>query len=149
MVRLGDARRFAKDFSGAVSAYETALELEPRDLDAWNNLGIAYAEVGDVPRAKDAWRGALEVRPSYCKAHNNLGSLAYRFKDWDEARTELQSTLAYCPDSAVAHYLLGNIYYGPRRDADKALFHYEAVVALNPYFDHVDVVKERVLELTW
>lgn len=146
---LGDARRFAKDFSGAVTAYEAALKLEPGDLDAWNNLGIAYAEVGDVPRAKDAWRGALEVRPSYCKAHNNLGSLAYRFKDWDEARTELQSTLAYCPDSAVAHYLLGNIYYGPRRDPDKALFHYEAVVALNPYFDHVDVVKTRVLELTW
>jgi protein O-mannosyl-transferase len=146
---LGDARRFAKDFTGAVTAYERALELEPGDLDAWNNLGIAHAEVGDVPRAKDAWRGALDVRPSYCKAHNNLGSLAYRFGEWDEARTELQSTLAYCPDSVVAHYLLGNIYYGPRRAPDKALFHYEAVVALDPYFDHVDVVKSRVLELTW
>lgn len=146
---LGDARRFADEFSGAVVAYERALELEPGDLDAWNNLGIAHAEVGDVHRAREAWRGALEVRPSYCKAHNNLGSLAYRFKEWDEARTELQSTLAYCPDSVVAHYLLGNIYYGPRRDPDKALFHYEAVVALDPYFDHVDVVKTRVLELTW
>lgn len=146
---LGDARRFAKDFSGAVTAYERALEIEPDDLDAWNNLGIAYAEVGDVHRARRAWRDALEVRPSYCKAHNNLGSLAYRFKEWEEARTELQSTLAYCPDSVVAHYLLGNIYYGPRRDREKALFHYEAVVALDPYFDHVAVVKERILELTW
>jgi len=146
---VGDARRFAKDFTGAVDAYTRSSELDPSHVDTWNNLGIAHAEVGDVGRAKKAWRAALDVRPSYCKAHNNLGSLAYRFKEWEEARRELQSTLAYCPDSVVAHYLLGNIYYGPRRDKRKARVHYETVVALDPFFDHGAVVKERLLELTW
>ena len=146
---VGDARRFAKDFSGAVRAYEQSAALDPRHVDTWNNLGIAHAEVGDVNQARKAWRAALDVRPSYCKAHNNLGSLAYRFKEWEEARRELQSTLAYCPDSVVAHYLLGNIYYGPRRDKRKARIHYEAVVALDTNFDHGATVKERLLELTW
>lgn len=146
---VGDARRFAKDFTGAVEAYARSSELDPGHVDTWNNLGIAHAEVGDVGRARKAWKAALDVRPSYCKAHNNLGSLAYRFQEWEDARRELQSTLAYCPDSVVAHYLLGNIYYGPRRDKRKARVHYEAVVRLDPYFDHATVVKERLLELTW
>ncbi len=146
---LGDAHRFAKDFDQAVIAYERAAALDPDDLDTWNNLGIAWAEVGEVERARRAWRSSLEVRPSYCKAHNNLGSLAYRFKDWDDARTELQSTLAYCPDDPIAHYLLGNIYYGPRRDPERALVHYERVVRVAPEFDHIQLVKERILELTW
>lgn len=146
---LGDAHRFAKEFEEAVVAYQRASELDPDDLDTWNNLGIAHAEVGDVDRAKQAWKAALEVRPSYCKAHNNLGSLAFRYKKWDEARTELQSTLAYCPDDPIAHYLLGNIYYGPRRDPERALVHYERVVEIAPQFDHIDLVKDRILQLTW
>ena len=146
---LGDARRFAKDFAGARVAYDRATQLDPSHLDAWNNLGIAAAEVGDADEARRAWKQALRVKPSYCKGHNNLGSLAYREQDWEEAVGELRSTLAYCPSDPIAHYLLGNIYYGPRREPDRAIAHYEAVIRIAPGFDHAPLIKERLLELTW
>ena len=146
---LGDARRFARDFAGARVAYDRATQLAPDHLDAWNNLGIAAAEVGDADEARRAWKQALRVKPSYCKGHNNLGSLAYREQDWDEAIGELRSTLAYCPGDPIAHYLLGNIYYGPRRDADRAIAHYEEVIRIAPDFDHAALIKKRLLELTW
>ena len=65
------------------------------------------------------------------------------------AEVELRSALAYCPDNAVAHWLLGNLYYGPLQERPRALRHYEELVRLHPRFEHADVAKERILELTW
>lgn len=146
---LGDARRFADDFAGARVAYARSAELDPDRLDTWNNLGIAAAEVGDLDEARRAWKRALRVKPSYCRGHNNLGSLAYRQGQWDTAIGELRSTLSYCPTDPIAHYLLGNIFYEFRRDKTKAQVHYEAVVEFAPQFDHIGMVKQRLLELTW
>jgi tetratricopeptide (TPR) repeat protein len=146
---VGDAARFARDCSTAIPAYEKVVELAPDYLDAWNNLGICRAQLGDAEGAKEAWLGALQQRPSYCRAHTNLGSLAYRQRKWEEARVELRSALAYCPENTVAHWLLGNIFYGPLRDPDKAVVHYEALVAIDPRFEHAQLAKERILELTW
>lgn len=146
---LGDAHRFAGQLNDAILAYTEATARDPAHVDAWNNLGIAAAELGDAPRARAAWAEALRIRPSSCKVHNNLGSFAVRNKDWAGAVTELTTSLAYCPEDPIAHYLLGNIYFGPLRDPKRAQRHYEAVVALAPRFDHIDLVKQRLLELTW
>ena len=146
---LGDAARFARDCTRAAPAYQKVVELDPSYLDAWNNLGICRAQLGDEDGAREAWLGALRQRPSYCRAHTNLGSLAYRQRKWDEAKVELRSSLAYCPENTVAHWLLGNIYYGPQRDVEKALIHYETLVAIDPRFEHAGLAKERILELTW
>jgi tetratricopeptide (TPR) repeat protein len=146
---LGDARRFSGDFEAAATAYQKAVVRAPEHLEAWNNLGIARAEIGDADAAREAWQAALRVRPSYCKAHNNLGSLAYRRQDWDRAITELRSTLAYCRDSVVAHYLLGRIYDGPRPDRERAIGHYQRVDELDPQFDRIELVRERLMALTF
>lgn len=145
---LGDAQRFAQHHEQAAVSFERAVELDPKNLDAWNNLGIVRAELGDA-RSADAWRAALRISPSYCKAHNNLGSLAYREKRWDAAIAEFRSTLAHCPDSVVAHYHLGNLYAGPRFSRERAIVHFEAVLTLAPTFRFAAEARQRLLELTW
>lgn len=146
---LGDALRFAGEFGPASAAYREATELDPSNLDAWNNLGITAAELGDVDGASEAWRALLRRSPTYCKAHNNLGFLALRRREWDLALVELNTTLSYCPDNVLAHWGLGNLYYGPRREPDRAIFHYQRVLDLDPDFEHVEQIRERLLELTW
>lgn len=146
---LGDAQRFAGQLEEAESSYERSVELEPANLEAWNNLGLARAEQGDAAGATEAWKAALKRRPSYCKAHNNLGSLAFRKRQWDRAIVEFRTTLSYCPESVVAHYHLGRIYDEFRPDRVRAVRHYEAVVALNPTFARIDLVRERLLALTF
>ncbi len=146
---LGDALRFAGRFEEAEEAYENAVDLDGSNLEAWNNLGVARAEIGDANGARDAWEEALQRRPSYCKAHNNLGSLAYRRQLFDQAIIEFRSSLTYCPTSVVAHYHLGRIYDEYRPDRDKAVVHYEAVVALDSGFARIEFVRERLLALTF
>lgn len=146
---LGDAYRFARALDAATEAYQEAVALDPTYLDAWNNLGISRAEVGDRAGAEAAWRAALRASPSYCKAHNNLGHLAFHHDEFDTAAAEFNSTLAYCPDNVQAHYGLGNIFYSHRRDREKAAYHYERAVALDPNFTYAPEVRRRLLELTW
>ncbi len=145
----GDVLRFAKRFQESMDAYRRALELDPDYLDAYNNLGIALAELGRSEEAKQVWRSSLKRHPTYCKAHNNLAWLYYRQKKWDEAITEFESALLWCPGNVQANYGLGNIYYGPRRDVERAVSHYQAVIQADPHFLAADLIRERLLELTW
>lgn len=146
---LGDAQRFDSQYQDAMESYEKAVELDPNHLDAWNNLGITRAELGDMAGAESAWKKVLRISPSYCKAHNNLGFLAIRQQKWDLALVELNTTLSYCADNALAHWGMGNVYYGPRPDRAKALYHYQKVLDLDATFVHREEVQQRVLELTW
>lgn len=146
---LGDALRFEGKYNPAMAAYQKATELDPSNLDAWNNLGISRAELGDVDGASEAWRSLLRRSPTYCKAHNNLGFLALRRREWDMALIELNTTLSYCPDNVLAHWGLGNVYFGPRREPERAIFHYQRVLDLDPDFQHGPEIRQRLLELTW
>ena len=85
----------------------------------------------------------------YCKAHTNLGFLAYRTQQWDEALIELKTAIVYCPENTIAHYGLGSIYYGPRRNPQKAIYHLDTLLRINPNFDYASQAREKLLDLTW
>ncbi len=144
-----DALRFAKEFDRAVIAYREAVELDNLFLDAWNNLGIALAEQGKAAEAREVWLETLQRHPSYCRAHNNLGWLYFRQRRWESALAEFRTTLSYCAGNTQAHFAMGNIYFGPRRDARRAVYHYQQVIDLDPAFPERELIKERLLQLTF
>ena len=63
------------DYAGAIEDCRQALALDPAYLNAWNNLGIALAEIGRTTEAADAWRRALAIDPGFTPARDNLGLL--------------------------------------------------------------------------
>ena len=146
---LGDAHRFAKQFEPALAAYSTCTRLDPKYFDCWNNFGITYAEMGNTKKASEVWYKVLEINPGYCKAHTNLGFLAYQQQNWEDAIVEFRSALVRCPTNVIAHYGLGLIYYRPRFDKEKAIFHFDQLLRINPNFDYASDAREKLLELTW
>jgi tetratricopeptide (TPR) repeat protein len=62
----------------AQSAYERALELAPRDVEAWNNLGTIHAALGHYEPAIAALKKALAIDPNYRNAFVNLTELEKR-----------------------------------------------------------------------
>jgi Flp pilus assembly protein TadD len=46
--------------------------LTPRDANAHNNLGIALASQGQLPRARDAFARALDISPRHPNARDNF-----------------------------------------------------------------------------
>lgn len=68
----GVAAYLRADYGAAVSAFEQHAANQPRNSDAWYNLGNAYHGAGHRGAAVWAWRRALEELPRHADARFNL-----------------------------------------------------------------------------
>jgi Flp pilus assembly protein TadD len=74
----------------AISDYTKALEINPRDAEAYYNRGIAYGEKGQYDEAISDYNKALEINPISAEAYNNLAWLlatanVTRFRNGEKA----------------------------------------------------------------
>jgi Tfp pilus assembly protein PilF len=61
------------DYASAIKWLEKAVELEPKNKDAWYYLGRAYYTRGLLPESRKAFQAALQLDPRDARAENNLG----------------------------------------------------------------------------
>ncbi|MGA7677470.1 MAG: tetratricopeptide repeat protein [Dehalococcoidia bacterium] len=60
----------------AVTVNQGIIELFPTDIDAYNRLGRAFMELGELARAKEAYSRGLELDPNNAIAQKNLQRLS-------------------------------------------------------------------------
>ena len=60
-------------YDAAIKAFSTAIEIIPRDYQAYNYRGVAWALKGNYDKAIVDYDKALEIRPRYAEAYNNRG----------------------------------------------------------------------------
>ncbi len=108
--RVADA---AADLAGkgqheaAVAEWKKAIELNPGEALAHNNLGVALSETGKRDEALAEYQKALELSPEYPEAHNNLGEVLVSMRRIGEAIPHFEKALALKPAYASAHSNLG------------------------------------------
>jgi tetratricopeptide (TPR) repeat protein len=73
------------DQEQAAERYAQVIELEPRNSDAWNNMGVSLAHAAEYERARDAFRQAIEANPSNNRARYNLADVLDELDQKDEA----------------------------------------------------------------
>ena len=64
-----------------IGSFRSALAIRPEAIAAWNNLGMALADSGDLTGAIDAYKQALQLDPKFIFAHNNLGNALQKSGD--------------------------------------------------------------------
>ena len=84
------AARSANDLSGAQCEIEELLRGDPRNADAWVQLGFIQSASGNDADARSAFGHALEIAPGYDDAKFGMAQLAYRSGDAENARHWLQ-----------------------------------------------------------
>jgi len=72
-------------YERAIAAYRRALEMDPGMVDALNAMGTAYAESGDLARAREQFEAALKLQPRSVYTYNNLGFVNYLAGDYPAA----------------------------------------------------------------
>jgi len=103
--------------------------------NAYNNLGNAYYEKGELDKAIYEYNRALSLKTNYAGAYNNLG-IAYADKGMvDEAIAHYKKALAINPNYAEAHYSLGNTYV-EKGEPDNAISEYKKAIDIKP--DYAD-----------
>lgn len=53
------------ELDSAIYYYNSALQSEPRFVEAWHNLGMCYEEKGDITRAMQSYAKALKYDPNF------------------------------------------------------------------------------------
>ncbi|MBI2987898.1 MAG: O-antigen ligase family protein [Deltaproteobacteria bacterium] len=61
-------------YQEAIQANLRTLSLHPNYINAYTNLGVAYASAGKTKAAEWAWKKALEIWPDHNDARNNLAT---------------------------------------------------------------------------
>ena len=80
LLRLGQ-------IDGAIEAYSLAVELNPRDTDAYNNRGVAYNSKGEYGFAIKDFNQAIQLNPGDAAAYNNRGTV---YVDKDEVELAIK-----------------------------------------------------------
>jgi tetratricopeptide (TPR) repeat protein len=95
---LGYAFQVGDRPAAAAAAYERAVALAPDDFQAWNNLGNARRESGDVDGAVEALARACALRPDLAVLHLNLGALLAAAGRLEDSLGAIAAAVSAAPD---------------------------------------------------
>ena len=94
----------------AIQLLKRAVEVEPKNKYAWNNLGLCYLSLRQSENAVGAFKKALEVNPYDEFAYNNLGRAYWQDRKYEEAAESFHKQLENNPLDKFAHGNLGAMY---------------------------------------
>jgi eukaryotic-like serine/threonine-protein kinase len=94
----------------ALSEFQRALELDPRNADALSGEAHSYEQAGRNADAEAAYKKAIALRPDYWDGYNVLGIFYDVQGRYDEAVAQYQHALQLTPDNATIYSNLGAAY---------------------------------------
>ena len=128
---IGAANIALKRFDEAIKHYLKAIELNPDNAEARNNLGVAYKENGDLTAAIESYQKAISLKPDYVDAYNNLGIVYNELGMNENAVTSYKKALELKPDFAEVYNNIGVAFRALGKSED-AIIHYKKAIELDP-----------------
>lgn len=110
------------------------IKRNPRNAYAYNFLGSALFETGQLEASRDAYRAALRLRPGYLGARVSLAHVLRKLGDINGSLSQANEALRQSPGDGDALYAaaLANAARGNRKTAKKQL---EGFLNTNPEFE--------------
>jgi serine/threonine protein kinase/tetratricopeptide (TPR) repeat protein len=77
----------------------------PNDSVPSNNLGVAYARIGDFEKSIASARDSMKIDPNSTNAHVGLSAAYFQLNRFDEAKQIEEQSLKQFPDSEFVHWI--------------------------------------------
>ncbi|QIK95924.1 tetratricopeptide repeat protein [Sphingomonas sp. HDW15A] len=125
-----------------LSVYDDAVAVDPRDSYARYNRALAYARLGDFPRAIEDYSAAIKLRPNDGEAFSNRGIHYLDAMEYDLAIADFTRAHELDPKTSwpLAHRGIAHAWKG---DTDEANRDFSAARALDP--DNIVVMRGEIL----
>jgi Tfp pilus assembly protein PilF len=127
---LGNVYLETGDFEHGIAAHQKILRLNPRFVDSYFNLGLAYYNLGDMTQAQSYLQQAIALRPS-AQTYFYLGLAQFKKGERTQAEQCLQIAAQLEPGRPDFHAALG-VLYETEGKLPLALQELEKALSLNP-----------------
>jgi Tfp pilus assembly protein PilF len=116
-VVLGSAYLVEGATEQAISTLQEATKLDRRNIDAWNQLGMAMMKRGEFELGEDAFKKGLRLNKENASINLNYSYFLIRTERWEEAVVHLEAGLKDLTFREPAKILnnLGYAYYAQGR----------------------------------
>ncbi|RMD94045.1 MAG: tetratricopeptide repeat protein [Calditrichaeota bacterium] len=118
-------------FEEAEKSFLTAISVNPKRVEAYRNLAVAYVREKRFDDAVNYFKKALEIEPNSVETLNNLGTVYYQMKKYEDAARVLEKVMELDPSNSQAISTLGLAYH-LMGQTDKAIAAYEKALEKNP-----------------
>jgi tetratricopeptide (TPR) repeat protein len=95
-------------FEWSLSAYNTAIQLDPVNPELRLNLGGVYFAAGDYLSAANQFRQATTLKPDYANARYNFALSLVALGELQQAKTELEVTKLLLPEGSEDRKIVEN-----------------------------------------
>jgi tetratricopeptide (TPR) repeat protein len=129
----GYTKGVLNDYQGAISDFNQALAINPRDADVYNNRGSIKLATGDKQGAIADYNQALAINPRYVESYNNRGWVKAELGDYQGSIADFNQALAINPRHADSYNNRG-IVKSILGDKQGAIDDYGQALAINPRF---------------
>ncbi len=106
-IRNGNAARENGNWGEALACYHQALQQQPDNKDALNNLGLAYQDLRRPEKSVKYFGRAVELNPQSAEAHFMLANALRDEMQLSQAILEYEKALEIQPDYADALHNIG------------------------------------------
>ena len=120
-----------KKYLEAVGLFNELLTNDPKDFQAWTELGTVYLLEEKLTDAEKAYSSAIEIRPGFFLGLMNLARLRMMEKNYEGAVEPLTAAVNVRPTSADANYYLGEAYLQIKKGS-KAVGYLNQAIKLDP-----------------
>lgn len=127
-----------------VGALKTAIEKDPKDVQALTRLANIYHDAGKYDQAVAFYRRVLEINPKNVDARTDMGICLRETGKSDDAIAEFRTSLSYDPRHWQSWLNLGVVTLFDKNDLDTASQAFAKVEALNPGFKDLPLLKEAL-----
>jgi tetratricopeptide (TPR) repeat protein len=92
-----------------VALLEQAIEKNPEFSSAYQNLGLAYQQLKNFPKAVETYQTAIDLKPDFYQVHYNLGTTYQDMREWGLAAQSYRRATEIKPDYGEAWYNLSMV----------------------------------------
>jgi tetratricopeptide (TPR) repeat protein len=108
-----------RDLNKAISDYTKAIEIDPKDADAYFDRGLAFYYKDDFDRAIPDLAKAIEIKPGFKSAYFNRGHAYHGKGMFNEAIADYSKVLEIDPTDFETYYLRA-VSYCSNKEYEKA-----------------------------
>ena len=126
-IRIAQSR-----YQDALAPLRRSLVIEPTDPATHLNLGLALADLAELPAAENHLRQAVELSPNYGRAYVNLGMVLRLQGKFEESESACRRALEIDPCDASAYIQLGNVLESLGHLSEAQASYYRADMAHEP-----------------